>query len=146
MTNQVKDLTKQAPASPRTRMGGYVILARMADKGRAALNGTNGEYHFDCPLDNFLFGFKEVKGEEVKPLLASGASDDDIAAWLDSHGAKKTAEEIKAWSDGLEAAKPYENPERRDWFVGECTKLGIDPATSTLFDYLEKDDSLSFKA
>ena len=146
MTTQAKDLTKQAPSSPRTRIGGYVILARMADKGRASLNGNVGEYHFDCPLDNYLFGFKGVKGSDVKPLLASGATNNEIAAWLDSHGTAKTAEEIKAWSDGVEAAKPYDVPDKRDWFVGECAKVGIDPKTSTLFDFLETDDKQSFKA
>ena len=146
MQIQAKNLTKEAPASPRVRVGGYVILARMADKGRATLNGTVGEYHFDCPLDNFLFGFKEVKGDDVKALLATGATNEDVAAWLDSHGAKKTADEVAAWSQSLENAKPYENPEKRDWFVGECAKVGIDPKTSTLFDYLEEDDRQSFKA
>ena len=146
MTTQAKDLTKQAPSSPRIRVGDYVILARMADKGRATLNGNVGEYHFDCPLDNFLFGFKGVKGSDVKPLLAAGATNDEIAVWLDSHGTPKTAEEIKAWSDGVEAANPYNMPDKKDWFVGECATVGIDPATSTLFDFLETDDKQSYKA
>jgi len=54
-----KDLTKEPARSPRTRIGGYALLARMADKGRATLNGTAGEYPFDCPLDNMLFASKE---------------------------------------------------------------------------------------
>jgi len=146
MSTTAKNLTKQAPSSPRIRVGGYALLARMADKGRASLAGTVGEYHFDCPLDNYLFGFKEVKGEDVKALLASGASDSDIATWLDSHGAKRTAEEIKAFSDSVEAAKPYENPEKKEWFAGECAKVGLNPAKVTLFDFLEEDDRQSFKA
>jgi hypothetical protein len=139
-----KDLTKEAPRSPREKVGGYILLGRAIDKGRAALEGKVGEYHFDCPLDNMLFGFKEVKGEEVKKLLTSGASDQEIASWLDSHGAKKTPEEIKTWADGVEGYKPYENPEKKDWFAGECKRLGIDPAKSTLFDMLEADDRASF--
>ena len=47
-----KDLTKEAPRSPRVRIGGYAILARTYDKCRALLWGNIGEYHFDCPLDN----------------------------------------------------------------------------------------------
>jgi hypothetical protein len=54
-----KDLTKETPRSPRSRLGGYVILARMADRGRAALAGTLSEYHFACPVDQTLFGFKD---------------------------------------------------------------------------------------
>ena len=69
-----KDLSKEPPRSPRTRIGGYALLARMADKGRAALNGTPGEYHFNCPLDQMLFSFKGVNAEQVKPVLASGTA------------------------------------------------------------------------
>jgi len=39
-------------------MGGYALMARMIDKGRATLNGTVGEYHFACPLDQQLFTYK----------------------------------------------------------------------------------------
>jgi Domain of unknown function (DUF5069) len=53
-----KDLTKEAPRSPRIRIGEYALMARMIDKGRASLNGTAGEYHFACPLDQRLFSYK----------------------------------------------------------------------------------------
>lgn len=120
-------------------------MARMIDKGRATINGTNGEYHFDCPVDNTLFGFKGVKGEEVRQLLASGASDEDVLAWFNQHGTPKTDAEIKAWSAGTEAARPYDNPEQREWFTGECKRLGLDPARATLFDYLDTDDRQTFR-
>ena len=143
--NKAKDLTKEPPRSPRVRIGGYALLARMADKGRATLNGTAGEYHFDCPLDNMLFGFKGVKGSDVRPLLASGASDEDIAKWMDTHGSPKTPAEVKAWSDSVEKYRPYDDPAKREWFVGECASLGLKPEKTTLFDYLETDDRASFK-
>ena len=41
-------------------------LGRTYDKCRALLWGNIGEYHFDCPLDNMLFGWKGVKGDEFK--------------------------------------------------------------------------------
>jgi hypothetical protein len=140
-----KDLTKEPPRSPRLRIGGYVLLARMADKGRAALNGTVGEYHFNCPVDNLLFSFKGLKGEDVQQVLASGKSDDDVAAWITSNGTRKSPEEIKAWSDATEAVNYYHVPEKREWFAEECKRLGLDPARTTLFDYLEEDDRVSFR-
>ena len=139
-----KDLTKEAPTSPRVRIGGYAILARALDKGRADLVGIVGAYHFDCPLDNYLFGFKGVKGEDVRKLLVAGSSNEEVADWLDENGELKSEEEKKAWSDGVEAARPYDAPDKRDWFVGVCAEAGCDPATSTLFDYLETDDKTSF--
>ena len=56
----------------------------MADKGRAVIAGTAGDFHFDCPLDNYLFGLKGVKGADVKPLLETGANNEVIAVWLDA--------------------------------------------------------------
>ena len=117
----------------------------MADKGRAYLAGKNGEYHFDCPLDNMLFGFKGVKGGDVKELLVSGSSDSEIAAWIDTHGTPKTTAEITEWSDGIEAAHPYADPVTKDWFAEQATPLGLDPAKTSLFDWLEADDAASFK-
>ena len=35
---------------------------------------------------------------------------------------------------------PYNDPERRDWFVEQVKPLGLDPAKTTLFDWLEADD------
>jgi len=143
--NTPKDLTKEAPRSPRNRLSDYALLARMIDKGRADLEGKVGEYHFACPLDQMLCAFKGVTTDEVKKLLASGATDTQALAWFNEHGTPKTAEEIKAWSAGVEGYRMYENPEKKDWFVGECAKLGLKPETATLVDYLEADDAATFK-
>lgn len=140
-----RDLSKEPPRSPRLRIGGYALLARMADKGRASLKGTAGEYHFDCPVDNMLFGFKGVTGEQVKPVLESGATDEQIARWLDTHGQAKTPAEIQAWGNDLETSSPLHDPESKEWFIGECERLGLNPQKTTLFDYLEADDKASFK-
>jgi hypothetical protein len=138
-----KDLTKEAPRSPRIRVGGYAILGRTIDKCRALVAGNIGEYHFDCPLDNMLFGFKEVKGPNFKAQIENGASDQQMAEWLDRSGAPKSLEEIKRWSDEVEARNPYNDPERREWFVEQLKPLGLDPAKTTLFDWLEADDKAS---
>lgn len=139
-----KDLTVEAPRSPRARLGGYIILARALDKGRAALAGKIGEYHFDCPVDNFLFSFKQVKGSDIKALLEQGATDDEVVAWLNTNGAPKTAAEIEQFNRDTEGLRPYDNPEQRDWFAGEASKAGLDPAKVTLFDWLDVDDKQSF--
>jgi hypothetical protein len=144
--NTAKNLAQEPARSPRIRVGGYALLARMADKGRATLNGTAGGYHFDCPVDNLLFEFKGVIGVDVKRLLASGASDEQIAAWMDQHGTLKTPAEVRAWSDSVEATRPYDSPDQKEWFGGECARLGLNPRNATLFDYLEADDYASFKS
>jgi hypothetical protein len=143
--NTARSLTKEPPRSPRNRLGGYALMARMIDKGRADLEGTVGEYHYACPLDQMLFEFKGVQADEVKKLLASGATDAEVVSWFDTHGTTKSAEEIKTWSDGVEGYRPFDDPDKKEWFTGECDKVGLRPESSTLVDFLEADDAISFK-
>jgi hypothetical protein len=102
-----RDLTKQAPHSPRMRIAGFAIVARTTDKCRASLAGKLGEYHYDCPLDNMLFSFKGINGGQFKTAVQAAKNYEDVGAWLQANGTKKTPEEIKAWSDEVEAgSKP----------------------------------------
>jgi hypothetical protein len=140
-----KDLTKEAPESPAHRVGGYVILARLADKARAAfLGGNAGEYHTDCPLDHMLLDWKGVSYAEMRKEIEAGADVEALAVYLDSHGTHKTAEEIESWSDAMDEVRPGTDPEKKEWFAGECARLGLDPETTTLFGWLETEDKESF--
>ena len=139
-----KDLTREAPRSPRIRVGGYAILGRTIDKCRALVAGDIGEYHFDCPLDNTLFGFKGVKGDDFKAQIENGASDQEMVEWLNRNGEKKTPEEIKRWCEKVEVDSLYNDPEKRDFFSEETKKLGLDPAKTTTFEWLELDDKVSY--
>ncbi len=138
-----KDLTREAPRSPRIRVGGYAILGRTIDKCRALVAGDIGEYHFDCPLDNTLFGFKGVKGDDFKAQIENGASDQKIVEWLNRNGKKKTPEEITRWGIETEASSLYNDAEKRDFFSEKARKLGLDPAKTTTFEWLETDDMVS---
>jgi Domain of unknown function (DUF5069) len=139
-----RNLSKQAPHSPRERIAGFAIAGRAVDKCRATIAGTPGEYHFDCPLDNMLFSFKGINGGQFKTAVQAAKNYEDIGAWLQANGTAKTPAEIKTWSDGVEAGSIMKNPEKRDFFIGECSKLGLNPETSTTFDWLEADDRASF--
>jgi hypothetical protein len=140
-----RDLTKQAPHSPRERLAGFVIANRTVDKCRASVAGTLGEYHYDCPLDNMLFSFKGINGGQFKTAVQAAKNYEDVGTWLLANGTKKTPAEIKTWSDEMEAGSPMKNPERRAYFVENCSKLGLNPEKSTTFDWLEADDRASFK-
>src|SRR5436190_12827025 len=94
-----RDLTKQAPHSPRERLAGFAIASRTVDKCRASLAGTLGEFHYDCPLDNVLFSFKGITGEQFKAAVQAATTYEDVGAWLQANGTAKTPIEIKAWSD-----------------------------------------------
>jgi len=140
-----RDLTKEAPHSPRDRTGGYVIANRAIDKCRASLAGTLGEYHYDCPLDNMLFTFKGITAEQFKRAVQAAKDYDEIGVWMHANGTLKTAEEIKAWSDEVEASSLYKDPNKRDYFTENCHKLGLNPQMNSTFDWLEADDRESFR-
>jgi hypothetical protein len=140
-----RDLTKQAPHSPRERLAGFAIAIRAVDKCRANLAGTLGEYHYDCPLDNMLFNFKGVTGEQFKTAVQAATDYESVGAWLQANGTAKTPVEIKTWSDEMEAGSPMKNPEKRASFIENCSRLGLNPQMNSTFDWLEADDRDSFR-
>ena len=141
MIPKPKDLTKEAPVSPASRVGGYVILARLADKARADFLGGNlSDYHTDCPLDHMLLDWKGIPYADIKKEIVGGADDEALAKFVDANGTKKSPEEVKAWSDSLEKMNPYYSPERKEWFAENCAEYGLDPANTTLFQWLEEGD------
>jgi hypothetical protein len=144
-----RDLTKEAPHSPRDRFGGFVILGRTVDKCRASIAGTLGEYHYDCPLDNQLFGFKGINGDQFKAVVKSAKYYEDVAAWLEGAGIRKTPEEIKAWSDKAETVRlksipTLQEPEKRKELAESCRKLDYEKAG--LFEWLDADDKASYQS
>lgn len=138
------DLSKQAPHSPRARLGGYVIASRAVDKCRANLAKTLGDFHYDCPLDNMLFSFKGITGEQFEAAVQAAKTYEEVGAWLQTNGTSKSAAEVKLWSDEVEASSPMNDTKKRAYFMENCTKLGLNPETNTLFDWLEADDLASF--
>ena len=138
-----KDLTKEAPAVRGFALAVTQFFGRTIDKCRALVAGNIGEYHFDCPLDNMLFGPKGLKGDDFKAQVEQAASDQKIVEWLNQNGEKKTPEEIERWADEVEGSSLYNHPEKRDFFSEEVKKLGLDPAKTTTFQWLEVDDRVS---
>ena len=148
MTNKnlsAPDLTQRPPRSPRVRLGGYVLLARCLDKGRATLAGTNGEYHFDCPMDQHILNFAGIKAVDLKKQLAFGKGDEAILHWITTHSkTKPTVWEIFQWNTYQEQSGPG-SLEMRQWFNGYLEKLSKTRADIyTLFDILDLDDYVTF--
>lgn len=140
-----RDLTKQAPHSPRVRLAGFAIASRTIDKCRASVAGKLGQYHYDCPLDNSLFTFKGITAEQFKVAVQATKDYEEMSLWLHANGTARTADEIKAWSDAMEASSLFQDPNKRDYFIENCHKLGLNPQTNSTFDWLEADDRESFR-
>src|SRR6266536_2808568 len=114
--NDVNDLTQRPPRSPRVRLGGYAILPRMLDKGRAAISGKQGEYKFACPLDQRFLEFAGIDAEALKKQLAAGKGDGEILAWIEKNAKhQRTEPEVAAWSEFAERRVPSD-AESRSFF------------------------------
>ena len=75
------DLRHSSPRSMREVLGGYVHLARMIDKAKAVLAGTQGEYIYPCPMDQRLLRFAGLTPEAFLDAV-QGRSDASIADWF----------------------------------------------------------------
>lgn len=144
--NPAPNLAQRPPRSPRVRLGGYVILARILDKGRAAIAGTAGEYKYNNPMDRHWFRFTGVTPEALKAELAAGRGDGEILTWLsESAPIKREPWEIAAWSAYQNERGPDGDVETLELFasrVGSASKTRED--VKTWFDYLDLDDHVTF--
>jgi hypothetical protein len=143
MSLHTPDLTKQPPRSPRVRLGGFAILPRCLDKGRALLAGKQGEYHYACPVDKQFLDFAGIDPEDLKKEL--GKSDTEVLEWIKASAKhKRTGAEIAAWTAWQEQRAP-DNPDSREYFNG-LHKAGAPKRTDivTWFDILDLDDYVSF--
>jgi hypothetical protein len=104
------DLSSAFPRSPRETLGGYVIAGRTLDKCRAELAGTLGEYHFDCPLDNVFFDFAGITADQFRAVVASGASDEEIAEWIEENANQSDRHDVIRWNNELRATRPCDMP------------------------------------
>ena len=143
MSLHTPDLTKFPPRSPRVRLGGYVILPRMLDKGRATVAGKNGEYHYACPLDQRFLEFAGIDPEKLKKQLGKG--DGEVLAWIGKNAKHKHSElEIAAWSDFAEKRVPTD-VESRGYYNEQVSKIAPKREDiATWFDWLDLDDYVSF--
>jgi hypothetical protein len=140
------DLTRRPPRSTRVRLGGFVILARMLDKGRALLVKKNGEYNYNSPTDQHLVRFLGFDPEALLQELAAGKGDGEILQWvLTNAKTSRSPWEIQTWSAYFDNRGPDSDAETLTGFaeyVGQHSKTRED--IKTWFDALDLDDFVSF--
>lgn len=139
------DLTLRPPRSPRVRLGGYTILARLLDKARATIAGTNGEYRYNNPNDGHFFRFTGIAPESLLAQVETGAGDWELLLWVNENAPlKRTDLEIQQWSAWTETFA-FNDLEMREWFSEQIKRLNPDREDLRgTFDYLDLDDYVSF--
>jgi hypothetical protein len=138
------DLTQHPPRSPRTRLGGYALLPRMLDKGRAVIAGRNGEYDYACPLDQRILEFLGIDPEALKAELATGKGDGEILAWIQANQKNKhTPAEIAKWTTDQNNRAP--DADSLEFFNEYLSKVGPNRTDIKIWlDLLELDDYVTF--
>ena len=139
------DLTQRPPRSPRVRLGSFVLLPRILDKCRAVVAGKNGEYKFNCPLDERFFDFVQLDAEAFKAEVKLGKGDGEMLQWVQqSSRSKPTQAEVISWSAHQEQRAPGDL-ETREYFSSVHKQAGPNREDiATWFDLLDLDDYVSF--
>jgi hypothetical protein len=139
------DLTRHPPRSPRTRLGGYAHLPRLIDKARAAAAGKNGDFHYNCPVDQRFFSYTGIDPEAFMVEVKAGKSDGELLAYVQANTQpKRHVSEIATWTKWMEELAVF-NPDTRAFFNDVHRKNAPKrDDIGTWFDWLELDDYVSF--
>ena len=145
--NSFPDLTQRPPRSPRVRLGGYVLLPRIIDKGRASLAGKLGEYHYAGKgMDRHFFNFVGLDHAALKNEIAKGLGDGELLAWINANAkTPRQPWEILVWSSYHEQRTPDSDTETITDFVADVAKFSkTREDIRTWFDLLDLDDHCTF--
>jgi len=133
------DLTKEYPRSVRDKWQGVVQLGRTIDKGKAEASGNVGEYHYNCPMDQAVFGFLGLDHERVLEAIRNAKSDAEIEAFTRPFVDAKSRDEIEGWNRGWLSHEP-EGPSR-EAFLNLRAEIAPDRSDVTTWpDLLDIDE------
>ena len=135
------DLSSQFPRSPHDMNAGIDMLPRTTDKCRAFVAGTLGDYHYDCPLDQELFGFLGIDADRfrvaVQGLDGDLAGDEEVSAWIANEFPRSAAEK-DAFNNEMRHRRP-QGAEAEERFAQWQKDLGREDYFS-YFDHLDADE------
>lgn len=120
---------KAFPRSPREMVGGYVLAARALDKCRADIVGQAGEYHANCGLDRHWFEFTEIDYDEFRSYVATGADDDEVAAWIAEHAKKCERAQIVIWNNKQRDTRLSDLPPETQVYMEDYVREYLPPGT-----------------
>ncbi|HET7511226.1 MAG TPA: DUF5069 domain-containing protein [Chthoniobacterales bacterium] len=140
------DLTRRPPRSLRCRLGGYVILPRMLDKGRATLLGKNGAFIYNASFDQHLVNFLGFDADALLKELATGAGDSEILEWLKRNAERQPSRwEIEQWSDYQVRRSPDSDARTLFFFYGSVGRLSrTREDIRSWMDLIDLDDFVTF--
>ena len=119
---------KEFPRSQRETLNGYVLAAPAVDKCRAFLLGINGEYNYQpCSLAAHFFKFTGITAEQLKEFVATGATNSEIAKWVERQASHKTPMEIIRWNNTLRDMRISEMEDHAQEYLEDYIDLHLPP-------------------
>ena len=131
------DLRTGFPRSMKVTLEGYVHLARMIDKCRAVLAGTEGEYIYPCPMDERLMEFAGITAEQFTAAVKTHPTDEGVAGWFTHAATPHKPAELEGWNQKLLARGPS-SPESAVKFKKYLD--AIDPSRTDLIAWSDLQD------
>jgi len=131
------DLRTTFPRSMRVRLEGYVHLARMIDKCRAVLAGTEGEYIYPCPMDDRLMAFAGITAAQFTAAVKQHLSDEGVIQWFRGMATPHPQAELEEWNRMMLSRGPT-TPEKQASF--NKYRDAVDPSRTDLTSWAELQD------
>lgn len=119
------------------KLAGYVHLARMIDKCRAVLAGTEGEYIYPCPMDVRLLEFAGITADQFTAAVKAHPTDDGIVEWFQQAATFYAPAELEEWNLALLRRGPS-SPESAERF--RKYRDAIDPSRTDLTAWSDLQD------
>jgi hypothetical protein len=131
------DLRTRFPRSMRVRLEGYVHLARMIDKCRAVLAGTEGEYIYPCPMDDRLLTFAGLTAEQFTEAVRSNQTEAGFVQWFRHIAKPHSQAELEEWNCSMLSRGPT-TPEKQASF--NKYRDAVDPSRTDLTSWCDLQD------
>lgn len=131
------DLRTSFPRSMRDRLEGYVHLARMIDKCRAVLAGTEGEYIYPCPMDVRLLEYAGVTADQFTAAVKANPTDEGVVLWFRQAAKVHSTAELDSWNETMLSRGPS-TPEKQAYF--DKLRDAVDPTRTDLTAWADLQD------
>lgn len=131
------DLRTTFPRSMRVIVEGHVHLARMIDKCRAVLAGTEGEYIYPCPMDDRLMEFAGITADQFTAAVKQHETDTGVAQWFRHTATPHSQAELEAWNRMMLSRGPT-TPEKQTSFNNY--RDAVDPSRTDLTSWTDLQD------
>ena len=121
----------------RVTLEGYAHLARMIDKCRALLAGTEGEYIYPCPMDDRLLAFTGLTAEQFTAAVRSNQTEEGFMQWFRHNAKPHIQADLEEWNRSMLSRGPT-TPEKQASF--NRYRDAVDPSRTDLTTWCDLQD------